>query len=223
MATEGALRMYIPRHFVEPDQSYIKDFVRKHSFGLLVTWDGQRPLATQLVFNLIESDSNLVLFGHLARSNPQWKTFDKNAEVLSVFEGPHTYVSAAWYSVQSAPTWNYITVQAYGIAQIVEDKTELFGLLRDLVDKQEESTPAAERYHIEAMPKRMAEDMMSSLVGFRINVTRIECAAKLSQNRNQGDYSNIIGKLRTRNDSDSIAIAEEMDRRGRLGGKESAI
>ncbi len=215
--------MYIPRHFVELDQSYIRAFVRKHNFGLLVTWDGERPLATQLVFNLIESGTDLMLFGHLARSNPQWRTFEKTSEVLSVFEGPHAYVSAAWYSIQSAPTWNYVTVQVYGKAQIVEDKTELFELLRDLVDEQEESTPEAERYHLEAMPKGMAEDMMNSLIGFKIKVARIECAAKLSQNRNQKDYENIIEKLRTRNDADSIGVAEEMTTRRKLSGKESAI
>ena len=98
-----------------------------------------------------------------------------------------------------------------------------FELLRDLVDEQEESTPEAERYHLEAMPKGMAEDMMNSLIGFKIKVARIECAAKLSQNRNQKDYENIIEKLRTRNDADSIGVAEEMTTRRKLSGKESAI
>ena len=68
--------MYIPPHFAESDPTYIKAFVRKHGFGLLVTWDGARPLATQLLFHLVESERDTFLFGHLARSNPQWKSFE---------------------------------------------------------------------------------------------------------------------------------------------------
>jgi predicted FMN-binding regulatory protein PaiB len=79
--------MYVPRHFVEADQSFIRDFVRKYNFGLLVTWNGRRPLATQLLFSLKESGSDAVLLGHMARSNPQWRTFEQTPEALAVFEG----------------------------------------------------------------------------------------------------------------------------------------
>ena len=92
--------MYVPRHFVEADEGYITDFVRKHAFGTLVSWDGQRPVASQLLFNLIgNAGSEKVLFGHMARSNPQWKSFSETQEVLAIFQGPHAYISAAWYSM----------------------------------------------------------------------------------------------------------------------------
>ena len=158
----------------------------------------------------MKSDSGSFLFGHLARSNPQWRTFEETPEVLAVFEGPHAYVSAGWYSIHSAPTWNYITVQMYGTLRIVEDGAELYGLLKDLVNAQEEGTPEGERYRLESMPKDVLENMMNALVGFTIKVTRSECAAKLSQNRSSKDYENIIRKLKARGDGDSIAIAEEM-------------
>ena len=197
--------MYVPRHFAELDRSFINNFVRKHNFGLLATWDGQRPVATQLLFSLAESDSGSVLFGHLARSNPQWRTFEKTPEVLAVFEGPHAYISAGWYSIHSAPTWNYITIQMYGTPRIVEDRAELYGLLKDLVNAQEEGTLEEERYRLESMPKDVLENMMNALVCFTIMVTRAECAAKLSQNRNfkrlRKHYWKAKGKRRPRFDS----------------------
>jgi transcriptional regulator len=205
--------MYVPRHFVEADQSFIRDFVRKHNFGLLVTWDGSRPLATQLLFSLRELGSEALLFGHMARSNPQWRTFEQTPEALAVFEGPHAYVSAAWYSIQSAPTWNYVTVQMYGKARLIEDKDELYHLLKDLVDTQEEGTPEGQRYRLESMPRDLMESMMNSLVGFTLTVVKTECAAKLSQNRNAKDYETIISKLTERGDPSSCEVAELMKSR----------
>ena len=79
-----------------------------------------------------------------------------------------------------------------------------------MVNAQEEGTLEEERYRLESMPKDVLENMMNALVCFTIMVTRAECAAKLSQNRNSKDYENIIGKLKARGDRDSIAIAEEM-------------
>ncbi len=205
--------MYVPRHFVEADRSFIRDFVRKHNFGLLVTWDGSRPVATQLLFSLRELGSDTLLFGHMARSNPQWRTFEQTPEALVVFEGPHAYVSAAWYSVASAPTWNYVTVQMYGTARLVEDKDELHQLLKHLVDTQEEGTPEGQRYRLESMPKDSLENMMNALVGFTLTVVKTECAVKLSQNRNAKDYETIISKLTERGDPSSCKIAELMKAR----------
>ena len=206
--------MYIPHDFVEQDPVYIRDFIRTHSFGTIVTWDGNRPIATRLLFNIVERPlPELLLFGHIARSNAQWKTFSPPKEVLAIFEGPHTYVSAGWYSIKSAPTWNYIAVHAYGIPEIVDDKTELYELLRDLVNSQEQHVPEDKRYRIESLPKELLESMMNAIVGFKMKVSTLECAAKLSQNRSSKDYDNIISKLKERRDSDSNEIALEMERR----------
>lgn len=216
-AAERTFPVYVPRHFAESDQSFIKDFVRRHGFGLLVTWDGKRPLATQLLFHLMESGSDMLLFGHLSRANPQWKTFEQTPEALAVFEGPHAYVSAAWYSIPSAPTWNYVTVQMYGTARAIENHDQLYELLKHLVELQEQGTPEGERYGIDAMPKDVLRNMTDSVVGFTFKVTTVECAAKLSQNRNAKDYRNIISKLRERGDPNSTAIAEQMEYREKEG------
>ena len=145
--------MYVPRHFVEEDQVFIQEFIRRNGFGTLVSNDGGRPIATQLLFQLVVGpDGGMQLSGHMARSNPQWKTFESSNEVLTLFEGPHTYVSAAWYSVHSAPTWNYITVQAYGKADVIEDRAELHEMLKSLVDEQERDSARDQGYRIESLP-----------------------------------------------------------------------
>ena len=209
--------MYVPGHFVEKDPDRIRELIRRHAFATLVTWDGQRPVATHLLMRLQETPSagaqGLTLVGHMARANPQWKSFDSAAEVLAIFQGPHAYVSASWYSIQSAPTWNYVTAHVYGTPLIVSDRAELYQLLKDLVDSQEEASPENGHYRLESMPDDLLQNMMSAIVGFKINVTRIECAAKLSQNRSERDHARIISKLKERGDPDSLSVARAMEKR----------
>jgi len=206
--------MYVPPKFVEDDPKAVRDLIDRHGFGILVTSEGDVPLASHLLFKAIGTDSDdLVLFAHMARANRQWRSFESGREVLAIFQGPHTYVSAGWYSVKSAPTWNYLTAHIYGIPQIVDDRKELHSLLKDMVDKQEQGSVPNERYHIESLPEGLANEMMDSIVGFRIRANRIECAAKLSQNRNREDYLHIIEKLRSRGDAESQQIAEQMEYR----------
>jgi transcriptional regulator len=52
-----------------------------------------------------------------------------------------------------------------------------------------------------------------------MDVTRVEAAYKLSQNRNDEDHANIIRELEARGDENSSAIARSM-RAGR-GGKDA--
>ncbi|HTZ52734.1 MAG TPA: FMN-binding negative transcriptional regulator [Spirochaetia bacterium] len=208
--------MYIHKDFVEHDPARVSDFVRHHPFGTLVTWDGEKPVASHLLMLLKGSAGEpQQLIGHMARVNPQWKSFQPGQEVLAIFQGAHTYVSASWYSVPSAPTWNYTSVHVYGTPSVVSDRRELYELLRELVDSQEAGTPEAHRYRLENLLEDLRESMMNGIVGFRVQVARVEAAAKMSQNRSEADHARIIEKLRQRPDGDSHSVADEMERRGR--------
>jgi transcriptional regulator len=203
--------VYVPRHFKETDPVFIRNFIRRHSFATLVSFDGVRPVATHLLLDLQETDAaRMTLSGHLARANTQWETFGSSAEVLAVFSGPHAYVSAGWYSIKSAPTWNYINVHVYGLPRLIEEQAALFDLLKRLVDGQERNNPEGTRYRIEDLPEDTLHTMMQSIVGFEIEVTRIDAAVKLSQNRSAGDYDNIIDQLFQRGDHLSADVAREM-------------
>ena len=129
---------------------------------------------------------------------------------MAVFGGPHTYVSAGWYSIKSAPTWNYINVHVYGLPRIIDNHEELYHLLKRLVDRQEQHNSEGTKYRIESLPKDILESTMGSIIGFEIKVTKVEAAAKLSQNRSPRDYQNIIDRLNERGDHDSIEVAKEM-------------
>jgi transcriptional regulator len=54
---------------------------------------------------------------------------------------------------------------------------------------------------------------VKAIVGFRIAVDSVDNVFKLSQNRDEVSQKNIIEQLKKRGDGNSVAIAEEMEKR----------
>ncbi len=196
--------MYIPKYYRKEDRATILAFLRQNDFAALVTYDGKVPVATHVLVEAVEQDGSLTIYGHMARANPQWKTFG-NGEALVIFQGPHTYVSPRWYNHTNVPTWNYMLVHAYGKVGEVAG-AELHELLSRLVTKHE----ANSTYRLESLPPDFVEKEIRGIVGFAIQVTRLEAAYKLSQNRNDEDHANIVRELEKRGDAYSTEIARSM-------------
>jgi transcriptional regulator len=206
--------MYVPGGFKESDPVFIRTFLQGHGFATLVSCENERPVATHLLLEVREpAPSQLVLSGHMSRENPQWRSLDPEKEVLAIFQGPNAYVSAGWYTVPSAPTWNYVSVHVYGRPRLIEERGELFSMLKRLVESQEAKYGEGNRYRVESLPDEMLQGMMNGIVGFQITVTRVEAAAKLSQNRSAHDYQAIIEKLKADGSPGSLETAREMERR----------
>lgn len=199
--------MYIPRLYRVEDQKEILEFISENSFGALVTYDGEKPIASHLPFEMIGNHDALTLYGHMSRANPQWKTFG-DQEVLVIFQGAHTYISPRWYKHVNVPTWNYMTVHSYGRPRLVEGD-EAYVLLSRLITKHE----AHSDYRLESLPPDFVQKEIKGIVGFAIHVTRLEASYKLSQNRSDEDRTNIVLELEKRTDESSRLIAEAMKSR----------
>lgn len=198
--------MYTPKLYCEEDRAKIIEFLRQNEFATLVTFDGEKPTASHLLMEVFEEGERLFVNGHMSRANPLWKTFEMNNEVLVIFQGAHTYISPTWYNHVNVPTWNYQAVHIYGKVQIVEDRTETYQILKRLIDRHE----AASHYKLESLPQDFVEKEIKGIVAFQIEVTRIEANYKLSQNRSDEDYQNIVAKLDAREDEMSHGVAEAM-------------
>ncbi len=197
--------MYTPPYAENTDVKSIKEFVKQNGFGIVVSQSNQKLIATHIPLEFASDDSKLL--GHLSRANPQWKTFDDESEVLTIFSGPHAYISSSWYDHENVPTWNYIAVHIYGKIRIIEG-AELLDSLNQLVDKYEASS--RQPVSMEGMSKQFVEQSLKGLVGFEILITNIEASYKLSQNRDQKNQLAIIAELEKRNDPRSLSIAAEM-------------
>lgn len=201
--------MYIPKLYREEDREKILEFLKQNNFPALVSRNGESLVATHLPVE-IEADDNdkLIIYGHMSRANPQWKTFGEQ-EVLLIFQGAHTYISPTWYDHVNVPTWNYMMVHVYGKARVVEGE-ELHSVLSRLVERHE----AGSSYRLESLPPDFVAKEMNGLAGFAVDVTRIDAGYKLSQNRNDKDHENIVHELEKREDEASKEVAKAM-REGR--------
>jgi transcriptional regulator len=198
--------MYIIKLFREDNRERILEFIRQNDFATLVVYDGEKPVASHLLMELVEDGENLWINGHMSRANPLWKMFEKNPEVLVIFQGPHTYISPTWYNHVNVPTWNYQSVHVYGKPRMIADNNETYGILKRLISRYETSTP----YKLETLPQDFVEKEMRGVAAFQLEVTRVEANYKLSQNRDDESYRSILAHLEQRTDDASHEVAKAM-------------
>ncbi|QAS51438.1 FMN-binding negative transcriptional regulator [Halobacillus litoralis] len=208
--------MYIPKQYKVTDFNEIRDFIQRNSFGTIVTTKEGKPIATHLPMELYIQGDDYYLTGHMAYANPQWRTFGDDP-VLVMYQGPHAYISSSWYKSENVPTWNYQSVHVYGTASLMSEQ-ELQEDLKSLLlnyEQHRENAALWERFS----PK--TKKQMKGIVGFKVKVQEIQAAYKLSQNRNEEDYDNIIDKLKKEKDLNSQQLAEVMHARKEKGRTDS--
>ena len=203
--------MYLPKLYQVTDEAVISKFIQQNSFATLVSCDQQTPVATHLPLEVVQTaNGNKFLRGHVSRANQHWQTFHSSNDVLAIFSGPHTYVSARWYNHLNVPTWNYMVVHVYGKPRLITEQNELYAMLKQLVDKYETNTVTDKPYKLETLPPEYVKKEMRGIVGFEIKIERCEAKFKLSQNRQQQDYDNVIAELQKSGNSNALAIAQAM-------------
>jgi transcriptional regulator len=154
---------------------------------------------------LEESPQGDRLLGHMARANEQWGHLASGAEVLCIFQGPHSYISPSWYVAKLAvPTWNYAAVHVYGTPRIEDDPVLLRRILDETTSTYESGMPAPWRMDF---PADTLAAYVKAIVGFSVRVTRIEAKFKLGQNRSQEDQAGMLAGLEKSGDPGSEALA----------------
>jgi transcriptional regulator len=205
--------MYIPLLFKVDDSDTIHEFINHNGFGIIINTVNGRLWATHVPMLLTkDKDNKDILTGHLSKANTQWKEFEKSQEVLAVFAGNHSYISSSWYDHENVPTWNYLAVHVYGTIQIIVGD-ELKEELAKIVNKYE--APMPNPVSVERMSENFVQKEMKGIVGFKISITEIQAANKLSQNRDDKNYLRIIEGLEMKGDRDSTEMARIMKEKRR--------
>jgi transcriptional regulator len=196
--------MYIPNAFHVSDSSVLDEFIMHNSFATLVSTVDGTLFATHLPLILDRPHSSQgVLFGHVARANPHSRAFDGHQEALAMFHGPHAYISPSWYTTSPAvPTWNYAVVHVYGVPHVVEDDVWLANLVDRLVALYEAGMPTP---WPGVLPAEFKANLLKAIVGFSMEITRVEGKFKLGQNRPHGDQLGMVRQLEA--SADPIAQA----------------
>ena len=214
--------VYLPPVFTETRAEVLIAHLERHDFGLLISHGATGLMASHIPFLVERAADGLHLLGHLARPNPQVSDLAgpqrtgappiEDSEVLTIFTGPHAYISPGWYTGGPAvPTWNYVDVHAYGSLRLIEDDEWLRRLLRRLSDRHEAGRP--EPWRMQDLPEAYMRGMLRGIIGLDITVIRLEGKYKLSQNRPTADRPRIAAALEAGGDADAVAIAQLMRER----------
>jgi transcriptional regulator len=200
--------MYQPPHFREDRRDIQHALIATHSLGLLIT-AGPEGLQANAIPFLIDAaaSANGTLRAHLARANPQLRELSAVEECLVVFQGPQTYISPSLYPSKRetgkvVPTWNYITVHAWGRPQVIDDAAWVARQIDDLTRHHE--APRAAPWNVADAPETFVAAQIKGIVGLQIPVSRIEGKWKVSQNRSAADAAGVAEGLRRGGDQDAI-------------------
>lgn len=191
--------MYQPPHFREDRIEVQHDLIRRHPLAALVTAGPGGLMANHIPFLIYADGSDLgVLRAHVARGNPQWRELSSVEECLVVFQGPQSYVTPSWYATKLetgkvVPTWNYVTVHAWGRPRVMDDAAWLRRQLEDLTASQEQRR--APPWAVDDAPEPFIAAQMKGIVGIEIEVSRIEGKWKVSQNRPEADRTGVVSGL----------------------------
>lgn len=202
--------MYIPNLYKNENQSEIEQFISENGFAILVNQTNGKLWATHIPLILGKNSnpetSGQILIGHISKLNPQAESFKQNDEVLAIFSGSHSYISSSWYDHENVPTWNYLAVHVYGKIRLHSFEESIEGL-KKLVNKYEAKSEKPIR--IEDLSEKTMREARG-IVSFEIEISSIEAQKKLSQNRDDKNYQNIISELEKTNENQAIEIAKAM-------------
>jgi len=182
-----------------------------------------RPLATLVTLTSGGLDANHIplhlsdtpapfgtLRGHVARSNPLWHDFAKEAEVLAIFHGPDAYITPSWYATKQetgkvAPTWNYAVVHAHGALRVFDDAAWVRAHLEALTDCHEANFPKP--WAVADAPHEFTGKLIESVVGIEIVIARLSGKWKVSQNQPAQNRAGVIEGLQSCGHPDTEAMA----------------
>lgn len=171
----------------------LRDLIHEFPLAWLCAQDGQADHASLLpLIGGYDDDGRLThLIGHMARANPLFAALTAKPAALILFKGPDSYISPEQAGVRNwAPTWIYAQVRIEADITFEPDGTG--AALDTLIDAMEVG---------QADPWRSAElgarydPMLTAIIGFRADVTRLAGKFKLGQDERPETLDRILQSL----------------------------
>ena len=186
--------MYTPRHFAMGDDD-VRHLLATAQTAQLVTAHATGPVATLLPFTYRPDASGEgwgSLVFHVTRVNPVWRE-PYLGQALAIVSGPDGYIDPDWYpsnaQTPGVPTWNYVTVHAYGELVVRDDPQWLRDAVWELSDRF--------GYDARRVDPDAHDRLLRAIVGLELPIERVEAKAKLNQNRSPADVAGAIEGLRS--------------------------
>lgn len=202
--------MYHLNHYTTGGAQDVLAFMKANPFVVLCGIDDKgNPVATHVPVLIEERDGQIFLQAHVMRKQEHTIAFQNNPNVLAIFQGPHAYVSASWYETKNvASTWNYQAVHARGLIQFLDEPA-----LRKLLEKLTahfENNPHSEA-QFSNLDEAYIEHHLKAIIAFEVELKEIQHVFKLSQNRDEQSFGNIVDQL-AEGDANARQVAIEMEK-----------
>lgn len=189
--------MYNKPEFAPLSPDDVFGLIAAAAFATVVTSGPQGLVASHLPFVLDrDRGPNGTLVSHLARQNPHSALIAEGRETITVFQGPHGYISPSWYPRNpvrdSAPTWNFAVVHCHGRPVPLDDHATARHLLRlvDVLEKDRE-----DRWRMRELGPGGMERRMPHIIGFDLPIERLEAKFKMGQDERLYDTREAIRAL----------------------------
>jgi len=194
------------------DVAQVRALIRANPWATMASATPDGVVISHYPFILEEAvpgSDEIVLVSHVGRPDEKLHALGAS-ELAVVFYGPTGYISPSWYGLDRAvPTWNFATVHAYGVPEILSDAENL-AVLERLVDHFEDPLPNPYRMRITAENAAYAERIVHGTVGFRLRVTRFEAKEKMSQDKPAEVVDRITAALDAPGPYQNPALAQRM-------------
>ena len=189
--------MYSPAHYTENASDLVDRILDAHGFATLLTYGTSADVSHLPFITDRDNQGRLELWSHMARANPHWRNLEKAGKGKAIFQGPHAYVSPAWYRQVPGivPTWNYVVVHAEGEFEIISEPGEVRRAMTKLVGKFETDYETGWQL---PMDDEKAMGLMKAIVVFKLRNLKLESKFKLSQRLEPADRENVIRELEAR-------------------------
>lgn len=210
--------MFLPPVFREERQDVMHELIVAHPFATIVASSTGCLTADHVPLVLKTGSGNGDLHGHIAVANPLFRETEEPFEVLTIFQGPQTYVTPSWYASKQehgkvVPTWNYVVVHVRGKLRFTRETAWLLQHLHDLTHQQE--SHRAEPWAVTDAPSDFIQRQLRGLVGFEITIEDMQGTWKVSQNKALKDWAGVKAGLEKDTSPDAVKIAQLVEERAR--------
>jgi transcriptional regulator len=200
--------MYKAPLFDEKDPEKLMSFMKAHAFATVIGYNEGYPVATQVPLQIYHDNDGFRLVGHIMKKTDHHRAYLAHEQVLVMFTGAHTYISAAVYAKPAvASTWNYSTVQVKGKIRLM-DSAETREVIKDLTNSFENPDTSPAAFH--HMDDEYIDRHLQAISGFEIKAIQINTVFKLSQNHDQHNQTSIIANLASSADPQAHEVAQKM-------------
>jgi transcriptional regulator len=208
--------MYDVPYYKANDWQTVKEFMYNNRFVTIVgTDENGYPVATHVPILIEEVGDKIYLQGHFMQKQAHTKAFVQNNKALVIFLSPHhSYISATNYTQKNvASTWNYQAVHASGNVHFISEQDLLKQL--HLLTKHFEKKDSTEAL-VENIDEEYIQRNIKAIVGFKIEIDKVEHIFKLSQDKHVEEQHNIIHQLKSSESCQHYQLAQAMKKENKL-------